>query len=115
MTPREFASRAGRTELDTRVELKAGDDAFQGTSKNIGLGGLFVATERTLRVGERLALTFTLPEQARSVAVRAEVRWVRQGSTLPAGIGLRFVNPPVAATVAIHEFLRRRDEDRTPR
>ena len=91
------------------VRLKTDGESFVGVSKNIGIGGLFVATDRRCKVGDRLAVTFTLPEQSYAWAVGVEVRWIGDGPTCTSGIGVRFVNPPVMATVAIHEFLRKRE------
>lgn len=109
MAAREFAGRAGRAEVNIPVHLKTDAESFFGVSKNIGMGGLFVATNRRCQVGDRLAVTFTLPEQSYTWAVGVEVRWIGDSLTGPSGIGVRFVNPPVMATVAIHEFLRERE------
>jgi len=106
-------SRPGRAETDMPVLVGAGDESFVGTSRNIGLGGLCLAVDRTLRIGDRLAVKFTLPNQGLPCSLTAEVRWVRDEGQA-GGVGLRFVNPPIAAAVAIHEFLREADPDLTP-
>jgi len=104
---REFAARPGRTDFEAFADLVAGDGgAASGVTKNIGAGGVFVATDRLRPVGERLRLTFSLPDAA-PVSVRAEVRWVREGPS--AGMGLRFVDPDVYATIAIQTFLNDRE------
>jgi uncharacterized protein (TIGR02266 family) len=104
---REFAVRPGRAVVELRVDLKTGDESFVATSKNVGVGGLFVATDRQLPVGERLTLELALPGFVRPIAVGAEVRWVHQTAEgRAAGLGLRFVSPPFGLTVAIHELLR---------
>jgi uncharacterized protein (TIGR02266 family) len=104
---REFAVRPGRAVVELRVDLKTGDESFIATSKNVGVGGMFVATDRPLRVGERLTAEVALPGFVRPIAVGAEVRWVHQGADgQSSGFGLRFVSPPFGLTVAIHELLR---------
>jgi uncharacterized protein (TIGR02266 family) len=95
------------------VLVGAGDASFVATSRNIGLGGLCLAVDRSLQIGDRLAVKFTLPDQGLPCSLTAEVRWVRTEGQ-ESGVGLRFVNPPIAAAAAIHEFLREMDPDLTP-
>jgi len=105
---RDLSMRSGRAKLDVPVEVMAGDDSFGASVKNIGTGGMFIATERPCQIGTQLALKLTLPAHPRPIAVGAEVRWTREGEpseTQPSGMGLRFVNLPVGALIAIHELL----------
>jgi uncharacterized protein (TIGR02266 family) len=95
-----------------QVELTVDDDSFVGVTGNIGVGGLFVTTDRACRVGERIALKLPLPNRDRPISVAAEVRWTRQeSSTL--GVGLQFVDLPVGAFISIQELLRAKDEELT--
>jgi uncharacterized protein (TIGR02266 family) len=115
MTMREFSFRSGRGDVEMPVQLKTDSESFVGTSKNIGVGGLFVATERPFQVGDRLAIEFSLPELDRLVSVAAEVRWIRDAAPGgSAGIGLRFVRLPIVSAIAIQEYVRRQDDDLTP-
>ena len=111
---RNFAWRSGRADVEMRVDLKTAGDSFPGTLKSIGVGGLFVATDGSFHVGERLAVRFTLSELDHSISVSAEVRWIREGQGRASGMGLRFVRLPLVSAVAIQEFLRKLDEDLTP-
>jgi uncharacterized protein (TIGR02266 family) len=110
----DFAFRSGRTDVETPVQAKTETESFVGTSKNIGVGGLFIATERPFQIGERMAIEFSLPEIDRTVSVSAEVRWIREPARGAAGIGLRFIRLPIASAIAIQEYVRRRDDDLTP-
>lgn len=104
---REFAVRPARAPLEMRVDIETGNQSFAATSKNIGVGGLFVATDRQLRVGDRVTAELALPGHVLAMAVGAEVRWVHLGTDdRSSGLGLRFVSPPFGLTVAIHELLR---------
>ena len=116
---REFASRPGRADIEMRVELKVDNDSFVGMTGNIGVGGLFVTTDRAFQVGERIALKLPLPNRARPLSVEAEVRWTRSQSSVSderatLGMGLQFVDLPVGAFISIQELLRSKEEDRTP-
>jgi len=111
----DLSRRSGRAELQLPVELRSSDGAFAGVTQNVGVGGMFVATEQPRRVGERLALTFTLPGEANPISVQSEVRWIRDNASPEspkrvAGMGLRFVGLPILATVWIEEVVRRHEQ-----
>lgn len=103
---REFASRFGRAPVEMPVTLKTQGASFPATSANIGMGGLFVKTERPFPVGARVALDLNLPDQVQAISVDGEVRWILEKDGRQAGMGLRFVDPPVNATVAIYGLLK---------
>jgi uncharacterized protein (TIGR02266 family) len=112
---RDFAFRSGRADIEMPVQMRIAADSFVGTSRNIGVGGLYVATERPLQVGDRLAVEFSLPELDHTVSVDAEVRWIRAPApTGSLGIGLRFIRLPIVSAIAIQEYVRRQDADLTP-
>ena len=103
---REFASRFGRAEVEVSVTVTTQGESFPARSANIGMGGLFVRTERPFPVGARVGLDLTLPDQVQAISVDGEVRWVLEKDGQTAGMGLRFVDPPVNATVAIYGLLK---------
>jgi uncharacterized protein (TIGR02266 family) len=103
---REFASRFGRAPVEMSVTVRAEDQSFPTRSANIGMGGLFVKTERSFVVGARVGLDLTLPDQVEAISVDGEVRWILEKDGRTAGMGLRFVDPPVNATVAIYALLK---------
>jgi uncharacterized protein (TIGR02266 family) len=102
-----------RAELQVDVSLTSGQHVHSGRIRDIGVGGLFVATEDILLVGEQIKLTFALPGVDPFDAI-AEVRWVRAPwatveSSLPPGMGLRFLRIPPHAQEVIQAFLRSRE------
>jgi uncharacterized protein (TIGR02266 family) len=106
--------RSGRSDLEVEVDLRSGQESHAAMTKNIGAGGLFVATDRLRRVGERLALTFTLPGSTEPLSVDSEVRWIRpmpppDRAGRAAGMGLRFVGVAPTTLDAIESFLRERE------
>jgi uncharacterized protein (TIGR02266 family) len=106
--------RSGRSDLEVEVALQSPDGSYDAVTKNIGAGGLFVATDRLRRVGERLGLTFTLPGVPAPLSIESEVRWIRP-RTAPErperaqGMGVRFVGLSVEALETIEQFLRERE------
>jgi uncharacterized protein (TIGR02266 family) len=103
---REFAARPARAPIEMRVDLKTGDETFAATTRNLGVGGVFVATDRQLAVGEQLTVELSLPGHVRPIPVGAEVRWIQTVDDRPFGLGLRFLRPSLGLTVAIHGLLQ---------
>ena len=107
--PRTDNGRANRVRLDVPVLLQEGGALCTGVAKNLGPGGVFVATVRMLGVGSRVTVTLRLPGSGALVAALAEVRWCRpfvELEDLPAGVGLLFVDTPLRATILANELRR---------
>ncbi|HEY7375906.1 MAG TPA: PilZ domain-containing protein [Polyangia bacterium] len=106
--------RRGRFGVAIRVELGGdGADGAPASTRNISLEGAFITTRRALRVGEALKLRFWFPGYQVPISIPAEVRWIRpagQGDNRPAGAGVQFVDPSIAASAAIVGLARLRDD-----
>ncbi len=103
--------RANRVGLQAPVHLRGGGASWSGVAKNIGPGGVFVATVRFIGVGERVTLTLEMPIDAEPIEALAEVRWCRpfmERHDLPAGVGLRFIDTPLRAAILAKELQRSR-------
>lgn len=101
--------RARRVDIDVPVQLRSRAGSGRGTAKNVGAGGLFVATSRLLPVGDWVVVSFTIPGATEPIEVLGEVRWSRPFQDLvdvPGGLGLRFVETAVRATVLSLELQR---------
>ena len=100
--------RANRVRLEVPVQLHTGQASCSGVTKNIGSGGVFVATTRLLRAGDRVTVTLTMRFGAAPVEALAEVRSCRQLEELgePAGVGLRFIDTPLRAAMLTNELRR---------
>jgi uncharacterized protein (TIGR02266 family) len=106
---RKDKGRANRVRLDVPVQLRDGGASYAGLAKNIGPGGVFVATVRGLGVGDRVTVTFKTKGDAGPIEALAEVRWCRpfvELNDLPAGVGLRFIDTPLRAAVLANELRR---------
>ena len=103
--------RGNRVRLEVPVQLHEGSASCTGVAKNIGPGGVFVATVRFLGVGERVTLTLEMQGDAGPVEALAEVRWCRpftELNDLPAGVGLRFIDTPLRAAILANQLRRSR-------
>ena len=101
--------RANRARLEVPVQLHAGTASCSGITKNIGPGGVFVATTRLLRAGDRVTVALKMKFDTPPVEALAEVRWCRLHEGLddePAGVGLRFIDTPVRAAILANELRR---------
>jgi uncharacterized protein (TIGR02266 family) len=110
--------RANRVRLEAPVQLRGGGASWAGVAKDIGPGGVFVATVRFLGVGERVTLTLEMPNDAAPIEALAEVRWCRpfmELHDLPAGVGLRFIDTPLRAAILANELRRSREPVATRR
>jgi uncharacterized protein (TIGR02266 family) len=100
-----------RVDLEAEVTLESDHNFYTGLTADISAGGLFVACEELRPVGTRLRVRFSLPGGGGSIETDAEVRWVRdpQCSSLPPGMGLRFLALPAEALDAVAAFVQQRD------
>jgi len=103
--------RANRLALEIPVHLREGDISFSGVTRNIGPGGVFVATLRPLGVGAKVIVALDLDGDAQLIEALAEVRWCRPFVELddqPAGVGLRFIDTPLRAAIVTSALRRSR-------
>src|SRR4029079_4989788 len=107
---RQRSLRCGRAGVEIAVALHSADGPCLGVTQNISPDGVFVATPEVLPVGARLMLMLAFPGNRGPLAVRAEVRWTRYNRTAtdarrPAGMGLRFMDPPLGIVLAIADLV----------
>ncbi len=78
-----------RVALELEVTLGSESQFFAGLSGDVSEGGIFVSTYRRLPVGERVSVSFTLPNgETKAIGT---VRWVRPASDgAPPGLGISF-------------------------
>jgi uncharacterized protein (TIGR02266 family) len=82
---------------------------WTGTTYNVSLGGVFVATESPLPPGSEVTLELRLDAAVLPWRVSGVVRWVRPelhaSPEHPAGCGVQFQNLPPEAESAIRAFI----------
>ncbi len=67
------------------VEGATWDSAFNGFTKNIGAGGVFIETPQAFAVGEEITLTFSCPGHENPVKIVGEIVW-----NIPQGLAVKF-------------------------
>ena len=100
----------GRPRTGRKVELHFKCDGSPvgpvlATTRDIGVGGAFIATESPCPIGSGLDVDIEVPGQTRPISLRAEVRWVAEGGgEREAGMGVKFANLDVDALLALSDF-----------
>ena len=83
---------------------------LSGFSVNLSTGGIFLQTEYSFAINDRLVLIFSLPDQEKSVSCDARVAWVNRDSDAenndyPSGVGLQFTDLSLEDVTAISGFI----------
>jgi len=97
--------------VDLDVSLESDHNFYAGFAENISAGGLFIATFKLKKVGERMDITLTLPGREEPIHCVGEVRWIREyseRSNVGPGMGIRFVELKPEDGAAIEEFVKGR-------
>lgn len=91
-TPRRTEERAT---AKIRISFKRASDFFRAYIGNLGTGGLFIRTAKTLPAGTLLNLEFNLPGSDHAIQTKGKVAWTRPKETSdekkPAGMGIQFI------------------------
>lgn len=99
--------------VDCTVTINSEHNFYAGLAQNLSEGGIFIATHIVHPIGTKFDVSIHL-DDGRPGVVRGvgEVRWIRaanQGSDMPQGLGIRFLDLERDGTERITAFLRRRE------
>jgi uncharacterized protein (TIGR02266 family) len=86
------------------VRFRLGDEAAwsEAETRNIGVGGAFIATTRVAAVGTPLLLELELPGNPRRYQLTSLVRWSSDGPD--PGMGVQFVHIDVDILLELNDF-----------
>lgn len=91
---------------------RAGSEASHDHVKNLGRGGIFIATQRPLVVGKLVHVELSVPGDADTLSATGRVVWIR-GITVnddrPAGMGVKFIDVDEGALEVISRMVREHD------
>jgi type IV pilus assembly protein PilZ len=83
-----------RIELILKVEYESAEDFLADYASNASGGGIFIATNKSFKIGEAVAFSISFPRLLSPISCRGVVRWQRQPEQAteekPAGIGIEF-------------------------
>jgi uncharacterized protein (TIGR02266 family) len=71
-------------------------------TRNIGVGGAFIATTSALPVGTPLVVELSVPTADRTFELTALVRWTADGE--PGGVGVQFVDVDIDVLLELNDY-----------
>lgn len=77
-----------RKSCSVPVDYAADGRAFRGSIKNVSVNGLFIETRQKFDPGEKITLTFSLPNQSKPLKTQGKVIWNNAE-----GVGVQFNLP----------------------
>lgn len=92
-------SPVGRTKRSTRrvpcnlkMSIRNGEQVYTSKTLDISHGGIFLATDEKLDIGELIDMTFQIPNSEKIVTAVGKVAWVGRGGAghSTAGVGVKF-------------------------
>ncbi len=98
-----------RYAVDIRIEMltKGLDHYVVERCANVSLGGVFVCSDYSAQMNERVHVRIILADQDAYFDVKTEVAWICDGSgSHPKGLGLRFIELSKEQDMIIDRFLR---------
>ena len=103
-----------RTPLQAELRVYYGPSqeiVLYGFSMDMSSGGLFLKTETSFSVNDKVLLSFTLPDADKIVNCSAKVAWVNlkdepKKPELPAGVGLQFLDLSTEYLLSIQSLLK---------
>ena len=94
-------ARPGRV-LPVRYKTTLHPAWITAETRNIGVGGAYIATAQIQEVGAALTVELTLPTSDRAFTLPAIVRWASAAD--PAGMGIQFVGVDVDILLELNDY-----------
>jgi len=106
----EFSSRTDMRIQKTLSLTYKDDQAFiSAYTSNISTGGLFIKTEKPLRLGDQFLLRLQVPALQDPLKISCEVGWLRSATEAsakePAGMGIKFIEMSKGDREALKQYL----------
>jgi uncharacterized protein (TIGR02266 family) len=102
--------RRATVDYDLKVDVGTGHDFYTGLLEDISTGGIFIATDKEHRIGDRIEVRFAFPGLPHEVEARGVVRWQRSefaDRSQREGYGIQLEDLPLEITQAINAHLKR--------
>ena len=108
----EDKRREPRTFIKIKVDYSCKDAYLYDYSANLSEGGIFIQTTKLHRVGDKIDVTFILPELLEKIEAKATVAWIndKKHPKLPMGMGLKFVRLPKKKKELIQSVIHKIEE-----
>ncbi len=98
-----------RVNLKIEISLHSETNFFTGFSVNISTGGVFVSTHVPAKVGEKVPISFQLPNSPKTIETIGVVKWYREYNPVypetPPGMGIMFEGLSKEDEMIIDEYI----------
>jgi uncharacterized protein (TIGR02266 family) len=93
--------------VSSRVSVSFVKDnvSYQGESRNLSIGGLFLENSCPFAFGEKVTLRFRIPTHIYEISVNATVCWIEKQGDVLVGVGVRFESLRAIEVYALNKFL----------
>jgi hypothetical protein len=101
-----------RAHINTTYCLLGKSGAEKGKAKNISPVGVFVRTDMSMDVGDRVHINVILPQYHGSVVSQAEVVWIcpKQEPCGETGVGMKWIDLSLLDVFRLDNFVRHSQE-----
>jgi len=93
------------------IDITYEGQSFSTHTRNISLGGVFVASDRALPFGAKVRLSFRVPTQTELTEVVGQVRWVEQEEGAVRGLGIQFEGLRARDVWALNKYFEKPVEE----
>lgn len=77
---------------------------IRGETRNIGVGGAFIATGEPSRPGAAVELELEVPTCDKPLVLKGHVRWAQDGGTDDAGMGVQFHEVDIDVLLELNDY-----------
>jgi DNA-binding NtrC family response regulator len=96
-----------RYSLEIPMQIAAGGERFQFSSRNVSCGGVCLQDAQKLpKISGNLTISFQLPECDTVIEATGRIVWTDREGT----VGIRFVNAPQHSQMALNQWLKAKQE-----
>lgn len=97
-----------RVPCHTAMSVRNGAKVYRSRTLDISHGGIFLATDEPLEIGERIDMAFRLPGSENTIRAVGKVCWIgRGGAELVDGVGVKFGRIAAEDLTVIVEYVNR--------
>lgn len=77
---------------------------LEAETRNIGVGGAFIATDKPAPTGSSVELEVDVPTCDKPLVVKGHVRWAQVGGTEDAGMGVQFHEVDIDVLLELNDY-----------
>lgn len=106
---KEKRDQGERIDVELLVDYNSGGNYLFDFCKDLGAGGIFIASEQPKEAGEDIELTFTIPDSKETLKLNGKVMWSQKPSASQSnpGMGVQFTDYDTEDRKSLESFVKR--------